>query len=121
MKKKYGIEGLFNRPTGVNVSDDPEPGTRVLVKEEASAFPKKAGRPKMAEGERVGDKSEYVTFQAEKETIAKVRSIADKEHLTIKNIIDTALNEIIRRYEEKHGPVKVCKQKNNDKTLLDVL
>ena len=121
MKKNYGIEGLFNRPTGIDVTEEQEPETKEPEKEPEVTSPRSKGRPKKAVGERVIDKNEFVTFQADKETMAKIRAIAGKENLTIKNILDTALSEIVRRYEEKHGPVATNNRQKSEKTLLDLL
>ena len=123
MKKDYGIDGLFSRPTGVKVDEEPvqqntEPKPQASVTEER----RKVGRPKKAEGERETDKLTRVTFLANIDTMTKVRAIAAQEQLTIKDVIDTALSEIIRRYEDKHGVIQVKGQpKVAGKTLLDVL
>lgn len=123
MKKNYGIDGLFSRPTGVNVEEEPvKENTDKETKALASEERRKVGRPKKPEGERETDRLTRVTFLANIDTITKVRAIASQEQLTIKDVIDTAMNEIIRRYEEKHGAIRIKgKTKVPGKTLLDVL
>lgn len=115
--KNFGIDGLFNRPTGVNIDDAVKPSTPSNSKEGV----RKVGRPKKAEGERETDRIERVTFLGNIETMKKVRAIAAREQLTIKDVIDTALLEIIRRYETKHGKVTVDGESRQNKTLMDVL
>lgn len=119
MKQKYGLDGLFSRPTGVNVEDEKKAPKDVAETENAK--PRKVGRPRKPEGERETDKLTRVTFLANVDTMAKVRAIAAQEQLTIKDVIDTALLEIIRRYEKKHGPVETDNTTKRNKTLMDVL
>lgn len=118
MKQKYGLDGLFSRPTGVKVEEDQQPANSAA---KGKGEPRKVGRPRKPEGERETDKLTRVTFLANVDTIAKVRAIAAQEQLTIKDVIDTALVEIIRRYEKKHGAVCVTKEAKKSKTLMDVL
>lgn len=115
--KNFGIDGLFNRPTGVHTEDEAKPVVSSTAKDGA----RKVGRPKKAEGERETDRIERVTFLGNIETMKKVRAIAAREQLTIKDVIDTALLEIIRRYEAKHGKVTVDGETRQNKTLMDVL
>lgn len=123
MKKDYGIDGLFSRPTGVKVDEEPvQQNTEAKPQASITKERRKVGRPKKAEGERETDKLTRVTFLANIDTMTKVRAIAAQEQLTIKDVIDTALSEIIRRYEDKHGVIQVKGQpKVAGKTLLDVL
>lgn len=118
--KKYGLEGLFGRPASIT---SPEEGGQDPASKDAGEQnqPRKVGRPRKSDGERITDRTTRVTFLADIETISKVRAIAAKEQLTIKDVIDTALKEIVRRYEDKHGEVVLKKRKTRSKTLMDVL
>ena len=121
MKKKYGLDGLFNRPTGVRLEEGEnlQEETAAENKAEETAT-RKAGRPRKVQGERVIDKCERFNILCNTELLSKVRAIASQENLPIKDVIETALSEIIRRYEKKHGPIETTPREQN-KTLMDVL
>lgn len=121
MKKNYGLDGLFNRPTGVRLEEGEtvQEETAAETKAEETAT-RKAGRPRKVQGERVIDKCERFNILCNTELLSKVRAIASQENLPIKDVIETALSEIIRRYEKKHGPIETTPREQN-KTLMDVL
>ena len=116
--RKYGLEGLFGNP--VDLAAHEEEGSSPKLAGEQN-LPRKVGRPRKSDGHRITDRTTRVTFLADVGTMSKVRAIAAKEQLTIKDVIDTALREIIRRYEEKHGEVEPNRRQGRSKTLMDVL
>lgn len=60
------------------------------------------GRPKE-------DDYESRTFRVKKELVQKLRIIATMEGRLQKDILDFALENIITRYEEKHGVIDISK------------
>ena len=66
------------------------------------------GRPRKNTDERGNRTDGYcrTTLIVSEEKIAKIREIGFRETLTMKEIIDTALDIVIERYETKHGEIK---------------
>ena len=66
------------------------------------------GRPRKNTDERGNRTDGYcrTTLIVSEEKIAKIREIGFRETLTMKEIIDTALDIVIERYEAKHGEIK---------------
>jgi hypothetical protein len=56
------------------------------------------GRPK-------GEEYEARSFRVKKEHFAKMRIIAAKEGLMLKDILDYALESVVAKYESKHGVI----------------
>ena len=56
------------------------------------------GRPK-------GEEYEARSFRVKKEHFAKMRIIAAKEGLMLKDILDYALESVVTKYESKHGVI----------------
>lgn len=66
------------------------------------------GRPRTKTDERGNRTDGYcrTTLIVREDQIAKIKEIAFRETLTIKEIIGTALDMVIERYEEKNGEIK---------------
>lgn len=81
------------------------------------------GRPRKNTDERGNRTDGYcrTTLIVSEEKIAKIREIGFRETLTMKEIIDTALDIVIERYEAKHGEIKPqpLKYKGDAKKLFE--
>lgn len=62
------------------------------------------------------EKSKTIHFctVADAEKVEKIKAIADKEYLAIKDIVNVAFDMVIRKYEEKNGVVKIKSAKKGD-------
>ena len=72
------------------------------------------GRPK-------GEEYEARSFRVKKEHFAKMRIIAAKEGIMLKDILDYALESVIAGYESKHGEIEtfqIKEQKTDIKELF---
>lgn len=81
------------------------------------------GRPRKNTDERGNRTDGYcrTTLIVSEEKIAKIREIGFRETLTMKEIIDTALDIVIERYETKHGEIKpqLSKYRGDAKKLFE--
>lgn len=72
---------------------------------------------KRAKGRPKGEEYEARSFRVKKEHFAKMRIIAAKEGLMLKDILDLALERVIEGYESKHGEIdtsQVIKEQKTD-------
>ena len=51
------------------------------------------------------------TFIVNEELLEKLKAVAYWERRMIKEVIDSALEEVVAKYEEKNGPVKLIPKK----------
>lgn len=61
----------------------------------------KRGRPKNTEA------TENFCGRADSSKLAKIRTVAEKENISIKELYNLAFDLFIKAYEEKHGTIKV--------------
>ena len=68
------------------------------------------------------DKSrlEHFSFVCDAGIIAKIRAIARKEHLTIREVMEYPLDWFIHQYEARHGEVRLSGQARK-KSVKDIL
>jgi hypothetical protein len=99
------MDALLNGLTG-NHSEAEE--TTNTAKNNTTADAPRRGRKKSEV------KSERICTIISSELMNKVRTIADKENIAIKDIFTKGLSLLINAYEEKHGPVRVKQPKKGD-------
>lgn len=63
---------------------------------------------------------EHFSFVCDAGIIAKIRAIARKEHLTIREVMEYPLDWFIHQYEERHGEVKPSNSVKR-KSVKDIL
>ena len=102
MKKKFGVIDSMLGDTEENQNETLETPTAGAA---APAQKKAKGRPK-------GEEYEARSFRVKKEHFAKMRIIAAKEGLMLKDILDLALERVIDSYESKHGEIDTSQVKD---------
>lgn len=63
---------------------------------------------------------EHFSFVCDAGIIAKIRAIARKEHLTIREVMEYPLDWFIHQYEARHGEVRLSGQARK-KSVKDIL
>ena len=94
MKKKFGVIDSMLGDTEENQNETVETSTEAA----APTQQRGKGRPKE-------DEYEARSFRVKKEHFAKMRIIAAKEGLMLKDILDYALESVVAKYESKHGVI----------------
>lgn len=51
---------------------------------------------------------------ADIDKVEKIKAIADKEYIPIKDIVNIAFDFVIKKYEEKNGPIRIKNVKKGD-------
>ena len=64
---------------------------------------------------------ERFAFVCDKRTVAKVKAIASKEGVTIRELMEYMMNQAIARYEKKKGAIEVTVDTPGKKSLKDLL
>ena len=87
------------------------------------AAPEKApGRPGRKPSGKTGKAdSVHMTSLVDVELLGKVRYIANKESLTIREILEASLRHTVGKYEEKNGTIPVRRPKNRKGDVDDIL
>lgn len=98
MKKKFGVIDSMLGDTEENQNETLENPTAGAGTAAAPAQHRGKGRPK-------GEEYEARSFRVKKEHFAKMRIIAAKEGLMLKDILDYALESVVAKYESKHGVI----------------
>ncbi|MBQ1348301.1 MAG: hypothetical protein IIY58_02930 [Aeriscardovia sp.] len=109
MKKKFGVIDSMLGDTEENENLENPTADQKLEGELGRAISDKSetvypaqhrgkGRPK-------GEEYEARSFRVKKEHFAKMRIIAAKEGLMLKDILDYALESVVTKYESKHGVI----------------
>jgi hypothetical protein len=99
MVDKEDLEALFSGFTGPE-DDDTSPSEDVKATKPKEK--KKKGRPKTAkESEEV-----HLCTIVDKELLWKIRTIATREGLQIKDVIGAAFTKAVKSYERKHGTIE---------------
>ncbi len=96
MKKKLRLDAIDNI---LGTTDEPKASKEQL---EPSTNKPQRGRPKEEE-------YEARTFRVRKDLVKKLRIIATTEGRLQKDILDFALENVISRYEEKHGVIDISR------------
>jgi len=52
------------------------------------------------------------TFRIETEDLEKLKLIAEKEKRTVSNFLDVTVQNVIAKYEKKHGAIEKTPDKN---------
>ena len=60
------------------------------------------------------------TFIIDEEKLEKIKSIAHGEGVLIKDVLDKALGSSIKRWEAKHGKIKMVSKNKNLERLKDL-
>ena len=107
MKKKFGVIDSMLGDTEENQNETVETST------EAAAPTQKRGKGRPKE-----DEYEARSFRVKKEHFAKIKIIAAREGLMLKDILDYALESIIDGYEKKKGEKIDISQATEQKTNL---
>lgn len=84
---------------------------------------KKDTDPADEERKRTKPVRKTICTKMEVELYAKVQTVAEKEGIDIKDIMELGCQLIIDKYEEKHGKVRVSKkfyEKKNSKDVSDI-
>ena len=95
MKKKFEVIDSM-------LGDSEESQNETL---ETSAAGAAAPAQKRTKGRPKGEEYEARSFRVKKEHFAKMRIIAAKEGLMLKDILDYALESVVAKYESKHGVI----------------
>lgn len=101
MVEQEDLEALFNGFTGLE-DDDTIPSEEVHAPKPKVKDKKKKGRPKQAKE----SKEEHLCTIVDKEILWKIRTIATREGLQIKDVIGAAFTKAIKSYEHKHGVIE---------------
>lgn len=128
-KDKELIPALFGtaEPTESEAVHEPAIATTLSDEELRSRLHAKRmegrGRPRSVhneEGKRT-DGYSRTSFILPDEKVAKIKEIAFRETLTMKEILEYALDMMIERYEKKHGEIKPnpAKYKGEVKRVFD--
>ncbi len=103
------LDALFSGLTGAHESQ-----------EKAAEQPKKQGnkqqmsaRAKQKEHEQKNHEERFCTI-VNSETLKKIRIIANREGLPIKDVVDAAFDKAISSYERKHGKIEEVKKSAKD-------
>jgi hypothetical protein len=107
MKKKFGVIDSMLGDTEENQNETVETSTEAA----APTQQRGKGRPKE-------DEYEARSFRVKKEHFAKIKIIAAREGLMLKDILDYALESIIDGYEKKKGEKIDISQATEQKTNL---
>ena len=77
------------------------------------------------ESQALSESSKYTwerfAFICDKITVAKVKAIAAKESVTIRELMEFMMNQVIARYEKKNGTIEVTVDTPSKKCLKDLL
>lgn len=103
------LDALFSGLTGAHENQ-----------EMAAEQPKKQGnkqqmsaRAKQKEHEQKNHEERFCTI-VNSETLKKIRIIANREGLPIKDVVDAAFDKAISSYERKHGKIEEVKKSAKD-------
>lgn len=103
------LDALFSGLTGAHENQ-----------EKAAEHPKKQGnkqqmsaRAKQKEHEQKNHEERFCTI-VNSETLKKIRIIANREGLPIKDVVDAAFDKAISSYERKHGKIEEVKKSAKD-------
>ena len=95
-----------------------EAPTKSKVRPGATATPKKVGRPQtqfkeITKSSQEGTKENETraTFIVNEDLLEKLKAVAYWDRVMIKDVINTALEETVARYEKKNGKVKPIPKK----------
>ena len=66
------------------------------------------------------DGYEARTFRVKTELVEKLRFIATKEGRLQKDILEFALEDVIARYEKKHGAIDISQSNEQKKDISDI-
>ncbi len=96
------LDALFNGLTGVhNTTENEAPTTHSGGKKAKSS----TTRSKQKKHEQENGEERFCTIVGT-ETIKKLRIIATREGLQIKDVVDAAFSKAIASYERKHGKIE---------------
>ena len=112
MKKKFGVIDSMLGDTEENQNETLENPT-AGAEAAAPAQHRGKGRPK-------GEEYEARSFRVKKEHFAKMRIIAAKEGLMLKDILDYALESVVAKYESKHGVIDTSQIKEQKADINDL-
>ncbi len=103
------LDALFSGLTGAHENQ-----------EKAAEQPKKQGnkqqmsaRAKQKEHEQKNHEERFCTI-VNSDTLKKIRIIANREGLPIKDVVDAAFDKAISSYERKHGKIEEVKKSAKD-------
>lgn len=108
-KKRFeeGLEKLFSdSPRNITITE-PEVVENKETEIEESEKPNQPKRGRPALNEKI---IRFCTM-ADEEKVAKIRTIAAREGLPIKDLMNLAFSKLIKEYEEKYGIVRIPKNK----------
>ena len=108
MKKKFGVID--------SMLGDTEENQNKTVETSAAAHKQQRGKGRPKE-----DEYEARSFRVKKEHFAKIKIIAAREGLMLKDILDYALESIIDGYEKKKGEKIDISQATEQKTDLKAI
>ena len=104
------LDALFTGLTGKTIKSE-KPATKAVttVKVKKSATGKDRLRQRTLEKER--NEERFCTI-VDSDVLKKIRIIANREGLQIKNVIEAALIKAIEGYERKHGVIEENAKRN---------
>ncbi|MCQ2147689.1 MAG: hypothetical protein MJZ16_09255 [Bacteroidales bacterium] len=101
-------------PLSVPEAPAPEPPTLEPVKEPVVSEVLKPPKPKPSTNERDWERFSFV---CSKDIIQKIHDISEKEHFSIREVMELFLQRGISDYEKKNGVAKARKRKSVDSIL----
>lgn len=106
-KFEEGLEKLFSDSLRSKENDEP---VREKIKNVESEETVKLNQPKRGRP-ALNEKIIRFCTMADEEKVAKIRTIAAREGLPIKDLMNLAFTRLINEYESKYGVVRIPKNK----------
>lgn len=103
------LDALFSGLTGAHENQE-KPVEQTKKQEKSQQV---NARAKQKEHEMKNHEERFCTI-VNSETLKKIRIIANREGLTIKDVVDAAFDKAISSYERKHGKIEEIKKSAKD-------
>lgn len=105
------LDALFTGLTSMPTTVEEEQRERVQTKDEKKRNKGKKNKSKAGEPESTEDR---FTTIVDKEVLKKIRLIATKEGLNVKDVVGAAFEKAIKSYERKHGELQETRKDTKD-------
>lgn len=108
------VTSAVEPPLAAPEASAPEPPSQEPVKEPVASEVLKPPKPKPSSNERDWERFSFV---CSKDIIKKIHDISEKEHFSIREVMELFLQRGISDYEKKNGVAKARKKKSVDSIL----
>lgn len=102
------LDALFSGLTGAHESQE-----KAVEQPNKQGNKQQSARAKQKEHEQKNHEERFCTI-VNSETLKKIRIIANREGLSIKDVVDAAFDKAISSYERKHGKIEEVKKSAKD-------